>query len=134
MPHPLEKVIASADAAIVAEDFDALLEFYSDDAVLVITPGTTVTGRAGIRRAFERIAEYFNHSVQVQQAGMIVLESDDTALVLAKTVVSASNLPAVTRNATYVFRKDGGGRWRCAIDNSYGHDLLSAGTLDSARR
>ena len=126
MPHPLEDLIASADTAIVAEDFDALLEFYSDDALLVIKPGMSVTGKASIRKAFERIAEHFGHSVQVQQAEMVVLESCDTALVLAKTVVSASSLPAVTRDATYVFRKDGGGRWRCAIDNSYGHELLSA--------
>jgi uncharacterized protein (TIGR02246 family) len=129
MAHVLEEIIASADAAIVREDFDALLELYSEDAVLVVKPGMTVTGKASIRKAFERIAEYFNHSVQVQQAGMVVLESGDTALVLAKTIVSASNLPAVNRNATYVFRKGADGRWRCAIDNSYGHELLSAGTL-----
>ncbi len=133
MPHPLEKVIASADAAIISEDFDTLVEFYSEDAVLVIQPGMSVTGRAAIRKAFERIAEHFNHSVQVEQAGLVVLESGDTALVLAKTVVSASGLPSVTRNATYVFRKEGG-RWRCAIDNSYGHDLLSVGTLEDAGR
>ncbi len=127
MAHPLEDIIASADAAIVREDFDALLEFYADDAVLVVRPGLNVAGKASIRKAFERIAEYFQHSVQVQQAGMVVLESGDTALVLARTVVSARNLPAATRDATYVFRRDAGGRWRCAIDNSYGHELLSAG-------
>ncbi len=57
---------------------------------------------------------------------MAILEAGDTALVLARTVVSASNLPEITRSATYVFRKDGGGRWRCAIDNSYGHELLTS--------
>lgn len=132
MAHDLEELIASADAAIVREDFDALLELYSEDATLVIKPGMNVSGKASLRKAFERIAEYFNHSVQVHQAGMVVLESGDTALVLAKTVVSASNLPAVTRNATYVFRKDSGGRWRCAIDNSYGHELLSVGAKTEA--
>lgn len=126
MVHPIEEIIASADAAIVREDFDTLLEVYSEDAVLVIKPGLNVTGKASIKKAFEAIAAYFNHSVQVRQAGMVVLESSDAALVLAKTVVSASNHPAVTRNATYVFRRDSGGKWRCAIDNSYGHELLSA--------
>ena len=125
LAHPIEAIIATADAAIVKEDFDALMDIYCEDAVLVVKPGTNVTGKAQIKRAFEAIAEHFNHSVQVSQAGMIVLETSDTALVLAKTVVSASNVPAVTRNATYIFRKDGGGRWRCAIDNSYGHELLS---------
>jgi uncharacterized protein (TIGR02246 family) len=127
MAHPIEAIIASADAAIVREDFDALLEVYAEDAVLVVTPGMSVTGKAAIRKSFEAIAAHFNHSVQVRQEGMVVLQSGDTALVLAKTVVSASNLPIVTRNATYVFRRDGGGTWRCVIDNSYGHELLSVG-------
>ncbi len=127
MAHPIEEIIASADAAIVREDFDAVLDVYSDDAVLVVRPGMNARGKAPIRKAFEAIAAHFDHSLQVRQAGMVVLESGDNALVLAKTVVSASNLPAVTRDATYVFRKDGGGKWRCVIDNSYGHELLSVG-------
>jgi len=125
MAHPIEEIIASADAAIVNEDFDTLMDIYREDAVLVIKPGTNATGKAQIKRAFETIALALNHSVQVGQAGMMVLEANDIALVLAKTVVSASNLPTVTRNATYVFRRDEDGRWRCAIDNSYGHELLS---------
>jgi len=30
----------------------------------------------------------------------------------------------MTRRATYVFKKSAGGKWLCAIDNSYGTDLL----------
>jgi uncharacterized protein (TIGR02246 family) len=126
MPHPIEELIAMADAAIVREDFDAVLEVYTDDALLVVEPGTTVTGKEAIRKAFQRIAAFCEHGLQLRQAGMVVLETADTALVLAKTVVSAPNLPTVTRDATYVFRKDPEGRWRCAIDNSYGHELLAA--------
>jgi len=62
---------------------------------------------------------------------MVVLESIDTALVLAQTVVSARNLPAATRKATYVFGKTGG-EWRCAIDNSYGDELLSGSSFPDA--
>lgn len=29
------------------------------------------------------------------------------------------------REATYVFRRDADGAWRCAVDNSYGTSLLS---------
>ena len=54
----------------------------------------------------------------------VILEAGDTALVLAKTLVSAKNSPTVERKATYVFRKDAHGTWRCAIDNSYGHEML----------
>jgi ketosteroid isomerase-like protein len=57
---------------------------------------------------------------------MVILETGDTALVLAKTLVSARNFPFMERKATYVFRKDAADRWLCAIDNSYGPELLDA--------
>ena len=47
---------------------------------------------------------------------------------LAKTLVSAKNLPVIERKATYVFKKDTRDRWLCAIDNSYGHEVLDAST------
>jgi ketosteroid isomerase-like protein len=44
--------------------------------------------------------------------------------VLARTLVSAKNFPVIERKATYVFKKDTRDRWLCAIDNSYGHEVL----------
>ena len=55
---------------------------------------------------------------------MEILETGDTALVLAKTLISAEGHPTVEREATYVFRKASDSSWLCAIDNSYGHALL----------
>lgn len=121
--HPIEKVIEDCDRAIVAEDFDTLMENYTENAILVVQPGTNATGKAEIRQAFERIAVYFKHGLSVEQAGMQVIESADTALVLAKTIVSAPNQPKEERKATYVFNKICG-RWLCSIDNSYGHQIL----------
>jgi ketosteroid isomerase-like protein len=72
----------------------------------------------------EAIAAHFNHSLDVRQAGMRILESGDTALVLAKTVVSASSMPTIERRATYVFKRHPNGSWLCTIDNSYGHEIL----------
>jgi len=122
--HPIELQIEKADTAIVQEDFDTLVNIYSEDAVLVVTPGMNATGKVQIRKAFEAIAAHFNHTLQVEQTGMKILEAGDTALVLAKTVVSASNMPATERSATYVFKKSSDGDWLCQIDNSYGHELL----------
>jgi uncharacterized protein (TIGR02246 family) len=124
-PHPLELLIEKADLAINQEDFDTLIDLYSDDAVLVIKPGLNAVGKVEIRKAFEAIAAHFRHKVDVKQAGMKILESDDTALVLAKTVVSAPDMAPINRNATYVFRRNRGGDWLCVIDNSYGHELFS---------
>lgn len=74
----------------------------------------------------EAIAAHFDRSLDVRQAGMVILEAGDTALVLAKTLVSARNFPIMERKAAYVFRKDAKDLWRCAIDNCYGHEVLDA--------
>lgn len=108
------------------EEFDTLIDIYSDDAVLVIKPGMNAVGKEQNRRAGEAIVAHFEHSLNVKQAGMAILEPGDTALVLAKTVVSAKNLPVAERKATYVFERGNGNRWVCAIDNSCGHSLLEA--------
>jgi len=123
--HPVALLIEKADNAINQEDFDTVVDVYTEDAVLVINPGNNAVGKAQIRRAMERIAAHFDRSLEVRQAGMVILETGDTALVLARTQVSAKNSPMVERKAIYVFRKDALNRWLCAIDNSYGH--LDAG-------
>ncbi|KRB49997.1 hypothetical protein ASE04_15525 [Rhizobium sp. Root708] len=128
--HPLKALIEAADRAIGAEDFDALMEFYAEDATLVVKPGLIASGKEQIRRAFAAIADYFDHSIVVTQGDMHVIEGADTALVVMETVLQTSgkeDMPApITRRATYVFRRDAAGRWLCVIDNSYGTDLLNS--------
>ena len=124
--HPIALLIERADKAINEEDFDTVVDLYAEDAVLVIKPGTNAVGKIEIRRAMEAIAAHFDRSLDVRQAGMVILETADTALVLAKTIVSARNHPAVERKATYVFKKDVHNRWLCSVDNSYGHEVLGA--------
>jgi len=62
---------------------------------------------------------------------MVVLEGADTALVLMESTLDAVDKAGVdvstVRRATYVFCKSEDGRWLCAIDNSYGTDLLNVG-------
>ncbi len=126
--HPIELQIEKADKAILAEDFDTLMDIYTDNAVLVVDPGTNATGKAAIRKAFEAIAIYFKNGLEVKQNGMEILESGNTALVLANTIVSAPNSPASERKATYVFNKSLNGSWLCSIDNSYGHEIINKNT------
>jgi uncharacterized protein (TIGR02246 family) len=125
--HPVIAQIERADRAIVAEDFDTLLDIYTDDAVLVIKPGTNAVGKDAIKAAFEAIAVYFKNGLQVSQGGLEVLEAGDTALVLANTLVSAPDFPTTVRKATYVFTRAENGQWLCSIDNSYGHEIIGAG-------
>ncbi|GAB4198178.1 MAG: SgcJ/EcaC family oxidoreductase [Wenzhouxiangellaceae bacterium] len=126
--HPVEKQIEIADRAIVAEDFDTLLDIYTDDAVLVVKPGTLAVGKEQLLQAFQRIAVYFQNGLQVTQNGMEIIEAGSTALVVANTIVSGPDYPAVERKATYVFVKAADDVWRCSIDNSYGHDIIGVNT------
>jgi uncharacterized protein (TIGR02246 family) len=125
--HPVLARIHEADRLIIAEEFEALLDMYTDDAVLIVRPGLEVRGHEAIRAATEKIASYFAHGLRVAQKQMQVLEAGETALVLAKTFVSAPGREDELRHATYVFRRETDAQWRCCIDNSYGHRLLEVG-------
>jgi uncharacterized protein (TIGR02246 family) len=126
--HPLQERIQAADRAITAEDFDALMDFYTEDAVLVVKPGLNVAGKAQIRGAFVKIAEYVRHTMRVGQGRFEVLEAGDTALVIMESSLDYAGPDGVPvhalRRATYVFRRGADDRWLCAIDNSYGTALL----------
>lgn len=125
--HTIQELIRRADAAIQEERFDDVVKFYTEDAVLVLSPGREAHGKAEIRRAFAAIAEYFNHSLKPSQGNMVFLEAGDTVLVLSQSFVDApekgdSAYPS-ERRATFVYRNIDG-QWLCAVDNSYGTALL----------
>ncbi|WP_253514639.1 YybH family protein [Peribacillus frigoritolerans] len=126
MNHELEQVIKNADRAI--NNGDHLIEFYSEDATLVVKPGTVARGKEEIRRAFIAIAEYFNYSLIVNQEKMAIIETGDTALVVAQAQLSANQKDdsefSMERTATYVFKKDSTGTSRCIIDNSHGAEII----------
>lgn len=128
----LKNAIAQADQAINGRDFERLMDFYAEDAILVVQPGVIARGRTEIRKAFIAISEYFNHSLEVKQGEMIFVENGDTALVLAKTSIHAPGKPesafSSERDATYIYRRDSSGNWLCVIDNSYGTELLNQRT------
>ncbi|HBO5728304.1 SgcJ/EcaC family oxidoreductase [Pseudomonas aeruginosa] len=121
----LQNLVGRADALINAGQFDALMDFYCDDATLVVKPGLNACGKVQIRQAFDAIARHFEHSLRVRQHDLRVIEAGDTALVMAEAVIE-SRAGRLQRRATYVFRQEADGRWRCAVDNSYGIDLLAS--------
>ena len=128
MNEKIKLLIAEADKAIRDERFDDLMNFYTEDAVLVVKPGLEVHGKQAIKNAFIKIAEYFKNSIVPTQGNMIMLETDDTILVLSQTLLDADNKSeseySMERRATYVYRKVDD-KWLCAIDNSYGTSLLN---------
>lgn len=56
MNEEIRALIACADKAIKEERFDDLMEFYTDDAVLVVRPGLEAKGKDAIKSAFIKIA------------------------------------------------------------------------------
>jgi len=123
--HDLRSLIEAADRAITEENFDALMEFYADNATLVVRPGQTATGKTQIRKAFEAIAAHFKNRITVRQGRMQVIEGGDTALVVMETILEIPQEDdPVVRRATYVFRRSAAGGWLCVVDNSYGTALL----------
>lgn len=100
----LQNLVGRADALINAGQFDALMDFYCDDATLVVKPGLNACGKAQIRQAFDAIARHFEHSLRVRQHDLRVIEAGDTALVMAEAVIE-SKAGRLQRRATYVDRK-----------------------------
>ena len=127
MNEEIRQLISQADKAIQEERFDDLMNFYSEDAVLVVKPGLEVQGKENIKQAFIKIAAYFKNSIVPTQGKMMMIEAGDTVLVLSQTLLDADNKESsdysMERRATYVYRKVNG-QWLCAIDNSYGTSLL----------
>lgn len=128
MEHKLKEIIKKCDLAIKQEDFDTLMKYYTADAILVVKPGMIARGKEEIKKAFIAIAKYFNNSIVPTQGDMIILEAGDTALVISQTLLTADKIEtehSMDRRATYVFKKTSDGEWLCAIDNSYGTDLIT---------
>lgn len=128
--RPIRQAIEIADKAITNEDFDTLMEFYANDAVLVIKPGVIARGKEQIRKAFLAIAEHFDHNLVVKQGDMEILAGANTALVVMETILETMDANhmrlCTTRRATYVFRREEKEQWLCVVDNSYGTDILKA--------
>ena len=121
MNEEIKSLIEQADKAIRNEEFDKLMDFYTEDAVLVIMPGKIAQGKQEIKEAFIKIAAYFKNSLVPTQGKMTMIEAGDTVLVLSQTLLESDNQAeseyAMERRATYVYRKVDG-EWLCAIDNS----------------
>ncbi len=127
MNELIKELIDAADKAIREERFDDLMNFYTEDAVLVIKPGMEVQGKEAIKKAFIKIAGYFKNSIIPTQGKMLMIEAGDTVLVMSQTLLEADNKCesefSMNRRATYIYRNIDG-KWLCAIDNSYGTSLL----------
>lgn len=105
------------------------MKYYTNDAILVVKPGMIARGKEEIKKAFIAISKYFNNRLVPTQGEMIILEAGDTALVISQTLLDTDKNESefsMDRRATYVFKKNKKGDWLCAIDNSYGTELIKS--------
>ena len=101
----LQNLVGRADALINAGQFDALMDFYCDDATLVVKPGFNACGKAQIRQAFDAIARHFEHSLRVRQHDLRVIEAGDTALVMAEALTQ-EGFAVLPSQGTYFLNLD----------------------------
>ncbi len=126
MPEdPVTQMVQLADDAFNRGDLEAFLEFYADDAVMVIEPGRTLRGKSELRRAFEVLLSYRAVARQIKSH---VIENGDVALYLSKWSFSGTGPegPYVREGVgTSVMRRGSDGRWRVFIENPWGATLLA---------
>ena len=122
---PLE-TIELLDEAFNRGDIEAVLDFYEDQAVVVAEPNRLVTGKAGIRATYEWI--FANIKGTAKQEKTHIIETGDIALFTSKWSFTGTLLngePASRESyASVILRRQGDGRWRIVVDNSWGHAVL----------
>jgi uncharacterized protein (TIGR02246 family) len=127
MANPLETV-AMLDEAFNAGDLEAVLNFYEEDAAIVLEPGRIVTGKPELRRAYLWILS--NIKGTARQEKTHVIETGDIALFTSRWnytgTTSDGNTLFRESYASVVLRRQADGEWRIVVDNSWGPAVLEA--------
>jgi len=95
-------------------------------------PGRVARGKSEIADFFEYI---FKLDINVKQIVTNVLETGDIALFTSRWeaagILSDGNKFLSENVATSVFRKSQDGKWRLAIDNSFGPEILNVSNYNN---
>jgi uncharacterized protein (TIGR02246 family) len=122
---PLQ-VIELLDEAFNRGDLETILDFYENDATMVLEPGRLATGKEELRRAYKWILT--NIKGTAKQEKTHVIESGDIALFTSKWAFTGSTLDGASASresyASVVLRKQTDGGWRIVLDNSWGPAVL----------
>ena len=122
---PLE-IVELLDEAFNRGDIEAVLDFYEDEATMVVEPGRLAAGKTELRRVYEWI--FSNIKGAAKQEKCHVIEAGDIALFTSKWSFSGMTLDgnSVSREsyASVIMRKQRDGEWRIVVDNSWGPAVL----------
>ena len=123
--NEIDKVVILLDEAFNQKDIDAVLSFYTKDAVVMATPELSITGHDKLRGFFLDLFKANGHARQIKTH---ILTTDDTALFTSKWIYECDNGQGerVSREgiATTVFKYTADNGWKIIIDNSLGPLVL----------
>lgn len=112
-----EEVHLEFERALEARDLERLTAIYEPDAVLVVEPGTTISGHAAIRTHLE---EMIRGNPRLESETTVVVPAGDVAMLRARWSIRATGPDgelAETGESTEIVRRQADGTWKCVIDN-----------------
>jgi uncharacterized protein (TIGR02246 family) len=121
----IQSTIDANNAAVAAQDIDAIVATYEPSAVMATQPGTTATGTEALRGAFRY---FLAVSPKITVTNSEVLQAGDLALhsYIWKMSGKAPDGSPIEQAglSVNVLRKQADGRWLMVIDNPFGGHLL----------
>jgi ketosteroid isomerase-like protein len=121
--HPVQYLSEAADRAIAREHSDILMDYYADEATLILRPGLHAPGRERVRDAFEAIAGHFNRRLDAKPNAHAVRDAGELALLLMEALLDVSGPGKPWRPAGKVscaVRPAKGDGWSCMISGASG--------------
>jgi uncharacterized protein (TIGR02246 family) len=122
----IQSIIDANNAAVAAQDMDAILATYEPGAVMATQPGTSATGTEALRGAFQY---FLSVSPKITVTNSELLQTGDLALHSYTWKMSGKapdGSPVEQAGLSVnVLRKQADGRWLIAIDNPFGDHLLN---------
>jgi ketosteroid isomerase-like protein len=103
-------------------DLDGLLrEMYEDEAVLVPSPGTSVSGKAAIR---EVLQGFLAMGGTMSLVAATAMQNGDLALTHSKWRLDVPGGDPMASTTAEVVRRQSDGSWKYLIDNPWGGSVL----------
>jgi uncharacterized protein (TIGR02246 family) len=108
---------------VYAREFDAAMQLYADDCVMIEKPNVVLKGKDAIRRSLQAMVDSGNVlSVQMQDAVMV----GDIAYSISDWQMTKNGVTVAAGKATDLLRRTSDGKWLMVLDNPFGAEALKS--------